>query len=500
MKNQRKWGAALSYFNIIMKNLIYFMYTPFLLRFVGQGDYGLFQMTNSVMMGLSLLSMGFSSSYVKFYIEYKIKDGEKKVRKLNGLYLLIFSVISLLSLVIGFILVLYSNKLFSRSLTLRQIGLTRELMSVLVISVAVAFISSVFDSNIIANERFAFQQGRQLFQTIAVPVICIPLVLLGVGVLSIAITQLVVTIVFLILNVQYCLKQLEMKFTFQDLSLSMFKDIGLFSFFIFLNQIVDLVNNNAPNFILGMVRGADLVATFSIAILIKNMFYYFSNALSSMFIPRVNELVNHDSDMSVLTDLMIRLGRIQMSVLCFILGGFVVVGQYFINVWAGHINSQAYLLVLLMVIPALVPFSQNIGIEIQRALNMQLFRSVVYIVFAIVNIVLTTVGAIKFGLIGAAFGYIISVVCANGFLMNWYYQRRMGLNMLRYWKETLNVIIPAVVSVSFLLILKMFFGNIGSFLLFVVYGLAYVIIYITIYLGFIANRYEKRLISDSIRR
>ena len=48
MANQRKAGAALGYANVIAKNLVNLMYVPLLLHFVGQGDYGVFQMTNSV--------------------------------------------------------------------------------------------------------------------------------------------------------------------------------------------------------------------------------------------------------------------------------------------------------------------------------------------------------------------------------------------------------------------------------------------------------------------
>ncbi|MCU7776771.1 oligosaccharide flippase family protein [Enterococcus faecium] len=82
MEIQRKYGVALSYLNIIIKNAVTFLYTPFLLNTVGQADYGLFQMTNSVVMSLSLLSMGFSSAYVKFYMEYKVQDNKKAMKKL----------------------------------------------------------------------------------------------------------------------------------------------------------------------------------------------------------------------------------------------------------------------------------------------------------------------------------------------------------------------------------------------------------------------------------
>lgn len=491
MFSQRKSGAALSYINIILKNLVTFMYTPFLLKYIGQGDYGLFQMTNSVITSLSLLSMGFSSAYVRFYIKYKTDNQYENVKKLNGMYLLLFCFISCLAIILGSILVLNVGNIFV--LSDRQVGLMKKLMAIMILNVALTFPSSVFDSNIIVNQQFIYQQGRQLMQTVLVPMIAVPLIFMGYGVLVIGVTQTIVTLLFLLMNAHLCVKKLNMKFDFRNPQIYMFKEIFVFSFFIFLNQIVDLINNNGPNFILGIFEGANKVATFAIAIQIKNLFFMLSTSLSNVFIPRVNELVSKKSGSSVLTDLMIKIGRIQMTVLLFVLGGFIVVGQYFIHLWAGDKNLLAYWLVILMVFPCVIPLSQNIGIEIQRAMNKHVFRSVVYIIFAFVNIIVTTMGTKYYGLIGASTGYVVSIVCANGFLMNWYYNKNMGLDIKKYWVETLNVLIPFIIPV-FLILPVQYFFKITNIFYFFAYGGIYVILFVLIYLLFIATDYEKDLL------
>lgn len=38
--NERRLGALLGYLNIIIKNIVNLVYTPMLLAFVGQADYG----------------------------------------------------------------------------------------------------------------------------------------------------------------------------------------------------------------------------------------------------------------------------------------------------------------------------------------------------------------------------------------------------------------------------------------------------------------------------
>lgn len=497
---QRKVGAALSYLNIIAKNLVNFMYVPFLLRFVGQANYGLFQMTNSVMTSLTLLSMGFSSAYVRFYMVYKVKKhSQAGIKKLNAMYLIIFSVISLLALLIGSLLVLNVNVLFSRSLTTSQLGLTRNLMTIMILNIALAFISSVFDANISVNQQFTFQQTRQLMQTFLVPLIVVPLILLGVGVISIVITQLIVTFSFLLININYCLHKLNMRFDFHQLPVHLLKELTLFSFFIFLNQVVDLVNNNMPNFVLGMFQGAKMVATFAIAVQVKNMFFMLSTSLSNVFVPRVNELVSSGQGTDVLTNLMIKVGRIQMSLLLFVMGGFIVVGRYFVNVWAGPANAEAYILIILMTLPVIIPLSQNVGIEIQKAMNKHIFRSIFYVVFAVINIVITVIGSINFGLIGAAMGYVVSILCANGVAMNWYYHARMGLNMKRYWRQTLGVTIPFI-SVTALLLVVGHFIAVDSLSRFLIFGVVYVLLYALAYLKFSANQYEKGLVSNMVSR
>lgn len=501
MISQRKLGAGLSYINIFAKNIVNFIYTPFLLKFIGQADYGLFQMTNSVIVSLSLLSMGFSSAYIKFYFNYRVKDDDEKIKKLNGTYLLLFMFISVAALIIGFVLVFNVQNLFGSNLTSRELSLVSKLMAIMVFNVSLTFPSSVFESNILVNERFAFQQIRQLLQTLLVPVISIPLILSGVGVLSIGITQTIVTLLFLILNANFCVIKLNMKFQFSNLHLSLLKELAVFSFFIFLNQLVDLVNNNAPNFILGMLQGAKQVATFAIAIQIKNMFFMLSTSLSSLFVPEVNRIVSENKYdyKESLTDLMIKVGRIQMNILFFILGGFIVIGEYFVQIWAGSQNSEAYILIVVMVLPSIIPLSQNIGIEIQRAMNKHMFRSVVYSIFAVVNILITIVGTIYFDLLGASLGYVVSIVIANGFIMNIYYQNKIGLNMSKYWRKTIPLIVPFITITSFLMIIQRYI-IINSIVKFILFGIVFVVLYFLVYFKFIANRFEINLLKGIVSR
>lgn len=114
--NQRKAGALLGYINIIAKNLVNLIYTPMLLAFIGQADYGVFQTSNSFVFSLTILSVGFSQAYVRFYMQRKINGTEGDIRELNGMYIAFYAVISLIALAIGLVFASNVTVFFLREL------------------------------------------------------------------------------------------------------------------------------------------------------------------------------------------------------------------------------------------------------------------------------------------------------------------------------------------------------------------------------------------------
>ena len=74
------------------------------------------------------------------------------------------------------------------------------------------------------------------------------------------------------------------------------KEIGVFSFFIFINMIVDQINWNVDKFILGVFGGTAAVAIYAIGGQINTMYMSLSTSVSSVFIPRVNAIVAQDEN------------------------------------------------------------------------------------------------------------------------------------------------------------------------------------------------------------
>ena len=69
--NQLKAGAIISYLQMAIQILIGLVYTPVMIRLLGQSEYGLYNTVASTISILSVLRLGFNNSYIRYYSIYK---------------------------------------------------------------------------------------------------------------------------------------------------------------------------------------------------------------------------------------------------------------------------------------------------------------------------------------------------------------------------------------------------------------------------------------------
>ena len=91
--SQIKIGSILSYLQIALNIIIGLTYTPIMIRLLGQSEYGLYNTVSSTISMLSILNLGFASGYVRYYAKYKKENDNESIYKLNGLFLIVFSVL-----------------------------------------------------------------------------------------------------------------------------------------------------------------------------------------------------------------------------------------------------------------------------------------------------------------------------------------------------------------------------------------------------------------------
>lgn len=491
--NQLKIGVILSYSSMILGYIISIIYTPIMLRLLGQSEYGLYNLVSSVVSYLGLLSFGFGSAYMRYYSRYKVNNDEKNIAKLNGMFLIIFSIIGVISIFAGIMLVANVKLIFGNKLTINELSTARILMGIMIFNIAISFPASIFSSYITANEKYIFQKLLQMIKTLISPMIMLPILLLGYKSIGMVLVTTILNIVVELSNIIFCLKKMKMKFLFSKFDLKLMKDMAIFSFYIFINMIIDQINWSVDKFIIGRFRGTVAVAVYGLASQLNTYYLSLATAISNVFIPRVNRIVAVNNDNKELTKLFTRIGRIQFILLSLICSGITFFGKSFIKMWAGENYSEAYIIVLLLIIPVTVPLIQNIGIEIQKAKNMHKFRSIIYLLIAIGNVLLSIPLTRIYGEIGAAIGTGISMLLGNGIIMNIYYHKEIGIDIKYFWIEILKFI-PALIIPIMLGIIINLFVDINQLIIFFICIIIYLFVFSISMWVFGMNESEKDLI------
>ena len=140
-----------------------------------------------------------------------------------------------------------------------------------------------------------------------------------------------------------------------------------------------------------------------------------------------------------------RFGRIQLAVMGYIFLMLVAVGKPFIRMWSGWDTDIPYYTAVILIAPLLFTSVQSIGVEIQRAKDMHHFRSILYFMIAFVNIAISIPLSMYYGALGAAAGTFVCLVIGNIIIMNFYYHKRVGLNMYYFWGQ-LAKLLPSLTA------------------------------------------------------
>lgn len=491
--NERKSGVILSYVSIILATLVQLIYTPFLIRMLGQSEYGLYSLVYSIIGYLTVLDLGFGNAIIVYTAKYRAQKKYDEEKKLHGMFFVIFCILGVVAAIAGLVLYFNVDNLFGSTMTSVELSKAKTMMLILSFNLGITFVFSIYSSIISAYEKFTFQKVMTILNTILKPLFMIPLLFSGYKSVAMCVIITLVNVIVMLSNYIYCRKKLNIKIKFLGFDKALFKTIFGYSFFIFLGVIVDKINWSVDQFVLGAVSGTIAVSIYSIASQLNTLFLNLSTAVSNVLLPKISKMVANKVTPIQLTDEMIKVGRIQNYIIFLVASGLTLFGKEFIIWWAGPEFKESYYVALLLIIPLCFPLIQNLGLSIMQAMNKYKFKSISTFVMALFNIIISYYLAKSHGPIGVAIGTAISLVICNIILINIYYNRVLKLNIVKFWVEIVKMSIPFFIPIIIIIILTNIINVSGIFNV-IIFGSIYAILYFCVSYFIVMNNYEKEML------
>jgi len=471
------------------------IYVPILLHFLGKSQYGLYQLMGSVIAYMAVMDFGLSNTITRYYSRYLALDDKRNQSNILAISSIIYGFITIIVLVIGAVLYINIDVLFSNSLTISELNKAKEMFIIMIVNIAITIPSHIFTAVIDSHERFIFVRLLSIVQTVLLPFLLIAVMSYKADVIGVVLVQVALNLATIVAKIYYSFRKINIKIKFYSWDKNLAREMIIFAFFVFLNMIIDQIYWKTDQIILGIVSGTSVVAVYSIASQLITYYINFSANINNVFLPKVSAISAKTDDMTEINTLFNKVGRIQFAIMSLILTGFILYGKSFITFWAGKDFTEAYYISLVVMIPLLVPLIENMGIIILQAKNKHAFRSVVYFIIAILNIIISIPLAKSYGGFGCAIGTSASLIIGNIVIINIYYHKKVGIDIIAFIKDLLSMVIPIFISLCLGLIANHFIDTTSI----VVLGFK-MVLYIIIYsllmwlVGF--NDYEKGLFKE----
>lgn len=491
----RKIGSILSVLNMSISTVIGLVYIPFALRYLGNSEYGVFTLASGLIAYLAIFDMGFGNALVRYSARFKKLN--KSVDDLYGFFLLLFMAIAFAVFIIGLVMYFNIESFFSSKMIHSEVILLKSIFFILLINVVFSFPSSVFAAIIRAHERFIFANTMLLLRNILIHGGYIVLLIWGFRAYALSLSCLLLSLLFFIINIVYSFYKLRIKISFHKVGYPMMKEIFVYSFFVFLNLVICQLYDNTDYVILGKFSGSMAISVYSIGVVFMTSFQQLSTSISSVYLPYMSKVAVEKDGIDQMSRVFNSVGKIQFVLLLFVLVGFIVYGPDFIKLWVGKDYHDAYFIALIIMVPSLVPLSQNIGVSILQALNKHSVRSNAFLVIALLNVIISIPLAISYNAIGSAIGSSIGVLLGQILFMNWYYSKRIGLDIRLYWSMFLSISLRFIPVLLFMICTNMLINMDGWGGLIVKIILSSTISCLYIYM-FVLNQDEKMSIKNTI--
>ena len=271
MKN-RNVGMVLSYANTILNMLSGLFLSSFLLRVLGDTDYGIYQTVCSFANYLVLLEFGTGNVITRNIAVLRAKNDKESIQKnistIWTVNILLTGVIIIASLAFYFGI----GWIYKKTFTIEQILYAKRIFTFEAFFLVISFFANVTNGIMMGFEHYHVQPIISIIKLLSRTVLLIVLVLAWRRSLVIAIVDMAISVVILVFDIWYCTRKFSIQFTTKCFDKIIFRESLPLSMAIFIQVIVNQANSNVDKFVLGIKLSPESVAVYSVGLFVYSMF------------------------------------------------------------------------------------------------------------------------------------------------------------------------------------------------------------------------------------
>ncbi|HEY6143539.1 MAG TPA: oligosaccharide flippase family protein [Flavobacterium sp.] len=488
--SQIKKGASLTYINLFLSNIIGLVLTPFIIRSLGNSEYGLYTLIGSFVAYLTLLDLGLSSTIVRYVAKYRAHNDKEGEKQFLSTTMWIYLGIAFLLMIVGFLLYSQLDSMFKNTLTGDELGRAKLMFIVLVFNLCFTIPGGAFEAICNGYQYFVFPRVVKICKYVLRTIMVFAILSYGGKAISLVVIDTVMNVLVILASFIFVMLKLKVKISLNYFDKVLLKEVFSYSFWVFVYGIVHLFQWNAGQVVLGMTTSTIVVAVFGVGIMLGGYFNAFGGALNDVLIPKAMQMVVENRSGKELTKTMVTVSRLNGYVMFLILTSFILVGKQFIELWVGVDYVEAWKVAIAIMLGMTLLLFQVFGNTILEALKKNRFKSLISLSTVGLGVVVGYFFSKEYGMMGMIIPLSFAMVL-NGVIMNSYFIKIFDFQPAYFFKEVLykQVLVYGLLLSMCYYILQ--FINIGSWFIFLGISAVYLLLFVNLSYFLLMNEYEK---------
>lgn len=376
--NQIKWGAIISYITVAFNIISGLFFTPFLIEKVGSNVYGVYTLVITFL-NYFLIDFGLGNSVSKYISFYRTDNKQDKINEFASVIFKLFFTIAIIIGIILSILYFFVEKFFT-GLTEYEITILKKMYIISGTSAVSLFLFIPLDGILTAYEKFFELKFCELFRKVTIIALSVMALEVSCNIIAVSAVNAIVGFIVVGIKIGIVKRTIPIKIKWQYFSKDIFVQVAGFSVWLTIIMIAQrFIIPIAPT-ILGRFSNANEISIFSIATTVEGYIYTIASCLNGLFLPKLTEMLVKGKNQEI-NNLFIIVGRIQSMIIGLIITCFIIFGKEFLNIWVGEKFLKSYWVILLLIVPTIITYSQEIANSILIIEHEKLkYKAVCYIV------------------------------------------------------------------------------------------------------------------------
>lgn len=434
MKNkQLTFGATLSYGAIVFNIVSGLLYTPWMIKTIGDDQYALYTLAMSII-NIFLLDFGIGSAVTKFLSNYYAKNQQEEANRFMGIVYKVFFIISALIALALTVFYFLIDAIYVK-LTPQEIVTFKHLFIIVAVYSISTFPFTTFNGTLMANERFIELKACNFAQKIVSVILIVIFLLLDQGIYALVLIHAITNVLSLGIKYLFIRKKTTQRANIRSWNTSIAKNLFGYSLWITVISLSQRCIFNIMPTIIAATVGSVEVTLFSLAATLEGYVYTFADAINGMFMPEISRILTKENADQRLTSLMSKVGKFHIYTLGLIFVGFICIGKDFILQWMGNGYDSVYLCTILLLVPSMIQVPQQVANTALLAKDVVKEQAIVYLLMAVVNITLSFALLPILGIYGAAVAICIAYLIRT-IGLNILYHKKLPIKLGQYFKDS----------------------------------------------------------------